>query len=96
LFAAKSCNTCHRPDSAARAPLLHGIFGKSVALSDGRSATADEGYLRESIMDPRARVVAGYEPIMPTYRGQLSEEEILELIGYLQTLRAPASQEGAL
>jgi cytochrome c oxidase subunit 2 len=96
LFAAKSCNTCHRPDSATRAPILHGLFGNSVTLASGRRVEVDEGYLRASIMDPAQDVVAGYEPIMPTYRGQLSEEEILELIAYVQSLQPPTGSEGGL
>jgi cytochrome c oxidase subunit 2 len=89
LFESKACNTCHRPDTTARAPLLWGLFGKTVALQDGSKVTADETYIRESILNPAAKVVAGYQPIMPTFRGQLSEEEIIQLIRYVQSLKAP-------
>jgi cytochrome c oxidase subunit 2 len=84
IFIAKACNTCHRSDTAARAPMLAGLFGKSVLLSDGRTVVVDEAYIRESIVNPTAKVVSGFQPIMPTFRGQLSEEEIIQLIRYIQ------------
>jgi len=90
LFVAKACNTCHRPDTTARAPMLWGLFGKTVHLQDGSTATVDETYIRESILNPAAKIVAGYQPIMPTFRGQLSEEEIIQLIRFVQSLKAPA------
>jgi cytochrome c oxidase subunit 2 len=86
LFQAKACNTCHRPDSDARAPILNGVYGSEVALLGGDIVTADDNYIRESIINPAAKVVAGYQPIMPTYKGQLTEEEILELMSYIQSL----------
>ena len=88
LFAAKACNTCHRPDSSARAPILAGLFGRKVFLDGGGSAVADETYIRESILNPQARIAAGYQPLMPTFKGQLSEEEIIHLIDYIKTLKA--------
>ena len=94
LFAARACNTCHRPDSSARAPFLNGLLGRTVLLADGRRITADAAYVRESIMDPQAKLVAGYQPIMPTFKGQLSEEEIIRLIEYVRTL-APVAEQGA-
>src|SRR5881628_2987290 len=60
LFVSKACNTCHRQDTAARAPILAGLIGKRVALQGGRSVVADEGYVRESILNPQAKIVAGY------------------------------------
>jgi len=87
LFVSRACNTCHRQDTAARAPILAGLIGKRVALQDGRSVVADEGYVRESILNPQAKIVAGYQPIMPTFKGQLSEEEMLQLIDYVKTLK---------
>jgi cytochrome c oxidase subunit 2 len=94
LFAAKACNTCHRPDSSARAPVLDGLFGKQVALVGGRIVTVDESYVRESILSPQAKVVQGYQPIMPTFQGQISEEEVVQLIRHIQSLKgagAPAA-----
>ncbi len=87
LFVAKACNTCHRPDSSARAPFLEGVFGKTVALADGRTVVADETYLRESILNPASKVVQGYQPIMPTFKDQVSEEEIVQLIKYIKSLK---------
>jgi cytochrome c oxidase subunit 2 len=95
LFTAKACHTCHRTDSTARAPMLWGLMGKTVHLEGGQTATADETYIRESIINPTAKVVAGYQPIMPTYRGQLSEEEIIQLIRYVTALKAPTATEPA-
>src|SRR5204862_7034106 len=63
LFVAKACSTCHRPDSAARAPILDGLFGSRVSFLDGSTAVADETYIRESILNPQARIVAGYQPL---------------------------------
>jgi cytochrome c oxidase subunit 2 len=98
IFVAKACNTCHRPDSSARAPILDGIFGKPVALVGGRTVVADESYLRESILSPATKVVEGYQPIMPTFRDQISEEEIVQLIKYIKGLQpagAPAAPAAA-
>jgi cytochrome c oxidase subunit II len=93
LFVAKACNTCHRPDSTARAPMLWGLVGKTVHLEGGQTAVADETYIRESIVNPAAKIVAGYQPIMPTYRGQLSEEEIIQIIRYVGSLKQPTGGE---
>jgi len=86
LFQEKACGTCHRPDSDARAPILNGVYGSEVALLGGKVVTADDNYIRESIVNPAKKVVAGYQPIMPTYKGQLTEEEILELMSYIESL----------
>jgi cytochrome c oxidase subunit 2 len=94
LFTELNCVTCHRPDSAGRGPVLNGIFGKKVALEGGGEVVADEAYVRESILNPAARITAGYQPVMPTYLGQVSEESVLQLIAYVQSL-TPASAPGA-
>lgn len=86
LFLKLQCVTCHSSTSLARAPVLEGLYGQTVTLADGRTALADEAYLRESILVPRAKVVQGWEPIMPTFKGQASEEELIQLIAYLRTL----------
>jgi len=91
LFTGKACSTCHRPDSAARAPILTGLLGRTVLLQDGSTLVADEGYLRESILQPQAKIVAGYQPIMPTFKGQLSEEDLVRLISYIKGL-APSGE----
>ncbi len=84
LFVKHACNTCHRPDTTARGPSLDDLFGKAVTLADGRQVTADDNYLRESIVNPAAKVVAGYDPVMPTFKGQLSEENIMALVRYIK------------
>ncbi len=86
LFTEKGWATCHRADTPARAPILNGLFGTRVRLQDKSLVTADETYLRESILDPQTKIVAGYQPIMPTFEGQLNESELLELIAYLKSL----------
>lgn len=92
LFTSLACITCHRDDTAGRGPTLAGIFGKRILLSTGASLTADDGYLRESILSPATKVVAGYQPVMPTFQGQVSEEDVMSLIAYIKTLRpAPGS-----
>jgi cytochrome c oxidase subunit II len=80
------CVSCHSADENARAPVLENLFGARVPLQSGGIVRADENYLRESILYPSAKIVAGYENIMPTFKGQVSEEEILELIAYIQSL----------
>lgn len=86
LFSAQTCDTCHKPDSAALAPILNGIYGTEEELADGSTVLVDEGYLRESILNPAAKIVAGFNAIMPTYQGRLSEEELVQLILYIKSL----------
>jgi cytochrome c oxidase subunit 2 len=86
LFAQHACNTCHRPDSLARGPNLEGLFGKPVTLQDGRTVVADESYIRESIVTPNAKLVAGFQPIMPTFQGLIAEEGLLQLVAYVKSL----------
>jgi cytochrome c oxidase subunit 2 len=95
LFQRHACNTCHRPDSLARGPNLEGLFGKRVQLADGRTVLADESYIRESILQPSAKMVAGFQPIMPTFQGLVSEEELLQLVAYVKSLTRPAPTTGA-
>ncbi|MDM7917430.1 MAG: cytochrome c oxidase subunit II [Candidatus Eisenbacteria bacterium] len=87
LFQQLGCNSCHRDDSLLRGPVLAGIYGRTVELNDGRRLRADENYIRESILDPAAKVVSGFQPIMPTFQGQLTEEEIGDLILFIRSLR---------
>jgi cytochrome c oxidase subunit II len=88
LFLGLGCAACHASDSQTRGPSLDNLFGKSVTLRDGRTVEADEAYVRESILDPGAKVVAGFEPLMPSYRAQLNEEDVIKLIAYLKTLKS--------
>jgi cytochrome c oxidase subunit 2 len=98
LFQQFGCATCHLLDQQGRCPVLRGLYNKPVQLVDGRTVLADEAYLRESILDPNAKVTAGFEPdIMPNFRGQVSEENVIQLVAYIKSLspQTPASQQGA-
>ncbi len=87
LFSKLQCLTCHTGTAEARAPLLEALYNKRVVLTDGQVVRADENYLRESILQPAAKVVAGYRPIMPTYQDQITEEELVRVIAYLKSLQ---------
>ncbi len=87
LFQDLACVTCHRPDSQGRGPLLQGLFGKTVALANGATVAADESYIRESILNPGAKITAGFQPIMPTFQGLVSEEQLLALVEYIKSLK---------
>ncbi len=91
LFGRLGCINCHRTDARARAPILQGAFGRPVLLSDGRTVLFDADYARESILNPRAKVVAGYEPIMPSFAGQVTEEELTQVIEYIKSLGSAPS-----
>jgi cytochrome c oxidase subunit 2 len=96
LFQQLACITCHKSDGTGRGPVLEGIFGKEVQLQEGGKVVADEGYIRESILNPRAKVVVGFQPIMPTFQGQVSEEQVLQLMAYIKSLGAkPGGAAGA-
>ena len=86
LFHELACSNCHKPDGSGRCPSLVGVFGKTVQLAGGGTAKADEAYIRESILQPAAKVVAGYQPIMPTFQGLVTEDCILQLVEYVKSL----------
>ncbi len=86
LFEERQCHTCHPPGEGRRGPSLVGVFGSRVPLESGQAVVADETYLRESILNSRAKIVAGYRPIMPVFEGQLSEEQVLQLIAFIKSL----------
>ena len=92
LFERLGCNTCHLENGTGRGPSLAGLLGKTVKLAGGNSVTADETYVRESIVNPQAKIVAGYQPIMPAFKGLVSEDGILQILAYLKTLKR---EEGA-
>jgi cytochrome c oxidase subunit 2 len=85
LFRRYGCSGCHAGQSSVHAPELGGLIGRRVNLQDGRSLVADEAYIRDSILLPRKDVVAGYRPIMPSFAGQISEEDLMALIEYLRS-----------
>jgi len=86
IFEQMQCHTCHRPGPGMRGPLLDGVFNSQVRLASGETVVADQTYLRESILQSSAKVVAGYQPVMPTFQGQLTEEQVLHLIAYIKSL----------
>ncbi len=88
IFAELGCGTCHRTDTQGRGPNLHGVFGKPVQLEDGRTVTADENYLRECILEPGAKRVKGFQPIMPTFQGLVTEEQVNALVAYIKSIGA--------
>ena len=89
LFQQLGCATCHRFDTQGRGPNLAGLFGKPVLLDDGRTVVADENYIRESILNPGAKIVSGFKPIMPSFQGQISEENLMALVAYIKSLAQP-------
>ncbi|WP_198117123.1 cytochrome c oxidase subunit II [Massilia rhizosphaerae] len=84
LYRRYGCSGCHDPGSSVHAPDLTGLLGRRVHLADGRALTADEPYIRDSILQPAKDVVAGYTPIMPSFAGQIGEEDILDIIEYIR------------
>ena len=92
LFEYLACANCHRTDKQGRCPNLTGLFGTKVQLTTGETVTADEAYVRESILNPSAKVVAGYQNIMPTFQGQVTEEDLLQLIEYVKSLAKQPTQ----
>ncbi|MDQ3234052.1 MAG: cytochrome c, partial [Pseudobdellovibrionaceae bacterium] len=85
LIEDKACTSCHQPGSSFRAPVLNNLWGKTVKLADGSEIVADEAYIKESIIAPMTRVVAGYQPVMPNYQGQFSDDELNALIAAMKT-----------
>jgi cytochrome c oxidase subunit 2 len=84
-----ACATCHRSDGQGRGPALEGVYGSKVLLDSGQTVVADDAYIRESILSPSAKIVAGYQPLMPTFQGLVSEEQLLTLIEYVKSLKTP-------
>jgi cytochrome c oxidase subunit II len=89
LFRSHGCSGCHDRNSAIHAPALAGVYGQIVQLADGHTVLADDGYLRDCILLPAQHLVAGYAPVMPSFSGQLSEEQVLELVAYIKSLAPP-------
>jgi cytochrome c oxidase subunit 2 len=96
LFQSLGCISCHQLDGRGRGPSLQGVFGTTVMLNNGQKVMADESYLRESILQPQAKIVAGHEPIMPTFQGLVSEEQLLQLIAYLKSLSGAPGAAGTV
>jgi cytochrome c oxidase subunit II len=88
IFLKYRCLSCHAADASGRAPVLENLYQRPVHLTNGQVVVADEEYLRESILHAGAQIVAGYQEIMPTFAGQISEEEVIQLISYIQSLQS--------
>jgi cytochrome c oxidase subunit II len=86
LFRRYGCSGCHEAGGTVRAPRLEGVFGSPVPLSDGSVVIADERYVRDSILDPKAEVAAGYAPVMPTFAGQIGEDDLAKLVAYVESI----------
>jgi cytochrome c oxidase subunit 2 len=86
LFRQLGCSGCHVNSTAVHAPPLEGLYQKLVPLSDGTFVRADDKYIRDSILLPASQIVNGYKPLMPTYQGHISEEELLQLIAYIKSI----------
>ena len=96
LFTQLACVTCHRAATRSAGPLLNGAVRLArCTLANGDTVIADDGYIRESILNPQAKIVAGFPPIMPTFQGQVSEEQLLALTEYIKSLPAGKSAPGA-
>lgn len=89
VFQKYACHTCHTNDATARGPVLAGLFGTPVTLTTNQTVAADENYIRESILNPHAKIVKGFQPIMPAFQGQVSEEDLLKLLAYIKSLPRP-------
>ena len=87
LYTDLACNTCHLSDGKGRGPSYYGVYGSHVKLADGSTVVADDNYIRESILLPNAKIVAGYQPVMPSFQGLVTEDQILALTAYIKSLK---------
>ena len=88
LFASMGCNSCHSGNAAARGPNLAGVYGSKLQLANGSEVLVNDAYLRDAILNPSQHVTAGYNPIMPTYQGQVSEDGLIDLVEYIKNLNS--------
>jgi mono/diheme cytochrome c family protein len=86
LFVSKGCIGCHRMNADGACPPLQSVYGAQVRLQSGEVVTADEAYIRNSILNPASQVVAGYTPIMPSFQGHVTEQELSQLVAYIKSL----------
>ncbi len=93
LFQSLGCTNCHRFDTQGRGPNLVGVYGKPVLLTDGSSVMADDAYIRESIVNPGAKIVAGFRPVMPSFQGVITEDQVLALVAYIKSLGVSEQSE---
>jgi cytochrome c oxidase subunit 2 len=93
LFRQLGCGGCHGAGATVHAPALQGLYGKPVPLSDGTIEIADERYLRDAILKPHAKIAAGYQALMPSYEGKISEDELIQVVAYLKSLAEPGPSQ---
>jgi len=93
IFRSRGCSGCHGPAATVHAPPLEGLYGKPVPLQGGEVATADDQYIRDSILLPQSQIAAGYPPIMPTFRNILDEEQVAKLLAYIKSLATESPKE---
>ena len=94
LFHQFGCSNCHHFETQGRCPMLRDLYGRPVRLQGGQIITADETYLRRKILNPRDQLIEGFAPIMPTFQGQLSEEQLVALVAYIKSIGPrPGSQQ---
>ncbi len=85
------CASCHQQNDQGRGPKLAGVFGKEQKLTNGQTVLADDEYIRNSILNPTGQIVEGYQPIMPTFKGQVTEEQLVSLVAYIKSLGSGAA-----
>jgi len=94
LFQQLGCVTCHKSDGSGQCPRLDGKYGTEETLNNGEKVKVDDSYIRESVLSPLAKIVAGFQPIMPAFQGQVSEEQLQQLIAYVKSI-GPAQATNA-
>jgi len=92
LFLDLGCHTCHHLNRQGIGPMLTGLFGSRVQLQNGQTVVADDDYVRESIVDPLAKIAAGFQPLMPSFQGRVDEEQLMDLITYIKSLGTQQTQ----
>lgn len=95
LFQQFGCANCHNFAGHGPCPNLRGVYGRQVRLTGGGIVIADETYIRESILNPRAKIVEGFQPIMPTFQGQLTEDQLIALIAFIRAIGPQPGAENA-
>ncbi len=90
------CASCHAAGSGQRGPNLEGVFGTDQKLTTGQVVRADEEYIRNSILNPSGQIVEGYQPIMPTFKGQVTEEQLVSLVAYIKSLSGNSGNTGSM
>jgi cytochrome c oxidase subunit 2 len=96
LFETMGCTNCHKDDNSGRGPSLVGVYGSQQKMNNGQMVLADDTYVRESVLNPQAKIVAGYPLLMSTYQGLLTEEQIAQLIAYLKSIGKNTGAEGGV